>query len=265
MSLLAGRVALISGVGEGLGRDTAILFAREGADLVIAARKPEIIERVAGEMAAMGRRCIALTCDIQDADACQRVAAAAASEFGSIDVLVNVAYRSDYPHGYASLLDSPPDLSNWRGPFEVNVFGTLQMTRAVAHHMVKQRSGRIIMVNTMMSEMAMVGGGAYSGSKAALQQITKTLALELGPFGIRVNGMHPGYMGGPQVDFVMQTRAEENGTTAAAELKKVTDQLPLRYLSPTSEYAGTLLYLASDLSINVTGQSIHVNCGQWMS
>ncbi|MGE0385954.1 MAG: SDR family oxidoreductase [Gammaproteobacteria bacterium] len=260
MALLQGKVAMISGVGGGLGRDAALLFADEGAELVLLARSRTVIDPVAAEVVARGRSALALTADVGVAGDCARAVEAAIGRFGRIDVLINVVYRS----AYVRLEDCTPDIAQWRASFDMNVWATMQMTRAVLPHMIARHAGRIVMVNTMMSDMPMAGAGAYAGSKSALQQITRTLALELAPHGIRVNGMHPGWMWGPQVQSVMQQRAIEAGTTPEQEADKVRAQIPLGYIPPTSEYAGTLLYLASELSNPVTGQSIHVNGGQWL-
>lgn len=260
MTMLQGQTALLSGVGEGLGRDTALLFARQGADLVITARRPEIIERVADEVRALGRQCLPVVCDIASLPDCERTVQTALDAYGKIDTLINIAYRGDWPQR-TTLLDSAPDLANYRDCFEINVFATLQMTRAVAKHMVERRSGRIVMINTMTAEKVLPGSEAYAGSKVALQRMTRAIALELGPYGIRVNSMHPGFMWGPQVEKVMETRARENGTTSEHELRLVSDQAALRYIPPTEEYARTVLFFASPLSDAVTGQSLHVNGG----
>lgn len=263
MDLLAKDVVLISGVGEGLGRDTALKFACEGADLVVTARKPDVIDGVARDVEALGRKCLPLVCDIGKLPDCERVRAAALERFGKIDALINIAYRGDWP-ARRSLLDSEPDLSNYRDCFEVNVFATLQMTRVIAQHMVERRRGRIVMVNTMTAERVLPGSEAYSGSKIALQRMTRAVAMELGEYGIRVNSIHPGYMLGPQVMEVMRQRAQANGTTMEHEIKQISEQAALRYIPPTEEYARALLFFASSLSDAVTGQSLHVNGGLYM-
>jgi NAD(P)-dependent dehydrogenase (short-subunit alcohol dehydrogenase family) len=260
MGLLQDQVVFLSGVGEGLGHDTALLFAREGADLILTARRPQVIERIAEEARSLGRTCEAVVADISVLADCERAAQTAIDRFGRIDTLVNIAYRGDWPQR-TTLLDAEPDLSNWRDCFEINVFATLQMTKCVAQHMVQRRAGRIVMINTMTAERVLPGSEAYAGSKIALQRMTRAIALELGVYGIRVNSMHPGYMRGPQVQRVMAQRARENGTSVDEEFKVVADQAALRYIPPTEEYARVLLFFASPLSDAVTGQSLHVNGG----
>ena len=180
--------------------------------------------------------------------------------FGQIDVLVNVAYK---PSVHSPLLDSSSDLAEWRAHFDTNLFGTLQMTKAVAHHMAARGSGTIVMVNSMAAERVSKGLGGYTGSKAALERIVRTLALELAERGVRVNGVHPGYMWGSWMEEVMRRRALANGTDPETEKAAVEAEIPLGYIPPTREFVGTILYLASDLSRPTTGQAIHVNGGHW--
>lgn len=263
MGLLNDETILLSGVNTGLGRDTALLFAQEGADLVITARGSSNIENIADEVRAQGRRCMPIVADIANPEDCTRAAAEAVMEFGKIDTLINIAYRPAWPN-LTPLLETQPDISDYRPCFEINVFGTLQMTRAVALHMAERKKGRIVMINTMTAEKVYEGSEAYSGSKIALQRMTRSIAMELGPLGIRVNSVHPGYMSGPQVDRVLTGRAKENGTTFDQEYAKVAKDIALRYIPPTSEYAKTLLFFASHLSDAITGQSLHVNGGLYL-
>jgi NAD(P)-dependent dehydrogenase (short-subunit alcohol dehydrogenase family) len=194
MELATNQVALLSGCGAGLGRDTALLLAQEGADLVLSARKPHIIQEIAAEVQALGRRCVTVTGDITCVADCERITDTAIDAFGRIDILVNIAYQPDWPKRL-KLTECEPDLSNWRPVFEVNTFGTMQMTRQVALHMIKQRAGRIVMINTMTADKVQPGAYAYAGSKIALQRMTRILAMELGEHNIRVNSMHPGWSG----------------------------------------------------------------------
>lgn len=263
MRLLEGRVALLSGVGGGLGRDTALLFAQHGAKLVLVARSDALTSSIAQEVSALDSDCLVLVGDITSTGDCQRIAADAVAQFGKIDILVNIAHASDYS-ARCSILDVDPDLEGWRQCFEVNVFATMKITKAVAHHMADIGSGRIIMINSMTAERIQPGSFAYSGSKSALQRMTQVLAQDLSRFGIRVNGLHPGFMWGPSVENSFLRHADENGTSVETEKARIEEQIPLGYMPPTNEYAGTLLYLASDLSLPMTGQSLHVNGGQWM-
>jgi NAD(P)-dependent dehydrogenase (short-subunit alcohol dehydrogenase family) len=261
--LLEAETVFLSGVNTGLGRDTALLFASHGADLVITARGPDNINTIAEEVRALGQRCLPIVADVCNLEDCVRAKNAALAEYGKIDVLINIAYRGAWPN-LTPLLETQPDISDYRACFEVNVFGTLQMTRQIAQHMAERKKGRIVMINTMTAEKAYEGSEAYSGSKIALQRMTRSIAMELGPLGIRVNSMHPGFMWGPQVQKVFERRAAEKGTSFDDEYKLVAKDAALRYIPPTSEYAKTLLFFASHLSDAVTGQSLHVNGGLYL-
>jgi NAD(P)-dependent dehydrogenase (short-subunit alcohol dehydrogenase family) len=154
------------------------------------------------------------------------------------------------------------DLAGWRTTIDVNLFGAVHMTRAVVPHMKTRGGGRIVMVNTMSTERIEEGFGIYAASKAALKSMTRTLAKELGRDGIRVNGVHPGYIWGPSVEWYLKHLAEENGTTPEVEYEKVASQTALGYIPDAAEIAGAVLLLASDLARCVTGQALGANAGQ---
>jgi NAD(P)-dependent dehydrogenase (short-subunit alcohol dehydrogenase family) len=261
MDLLADRVAVISGVGDGLGGDAARLFAREGARVVMLARQADIVEAIAGEISASGGSCIWCTGDIRNSIDCQGAVARALEEFGRVDVLVNVAGKGDRATRIP-LLEIDEDFTPWRESYEINVIGTMKMTRAVVPHMMERRTGRIIMVNTMTSERVRPYSYAYSASKSALQRITEVLALELGPYGIRVNGIHPGFMWGPVMEETMERESRFLEISQAEWKQRIERNIPLGYIPPTSEFAGVLCFLASDLSSPMTGASLYVDGGQ---
>ena len=123
--------------------------------------------------------------------------------------------------------------------------------------------GRIVMINSMSAVRVRDRFGAYTASKAALAAATKTLAVELGPHGIRVNAVHPGYIWGDSVEAYFRHQADRRGITFEQRYDEVAGETALRYLPHSSEIAGTVLFLASDLAKPVTGQAIHVNCGHW--
>jgi len=261
-NILSGRIALISGVGPGLGSDIARLFAKHGADLLLTARSIDRLKAIAAELSESGVRCLIQQCDVSSVDACEAAVARTVAEFGRIDVLVNVAYASD---GWHSLLETSQDMEDWHRAFDINVFGTMAMTRAAAKAMIAHERGTIVTVNSMLSAMNVPQRGGYQGSKAALATMTRTAALELAAHGIRVNGLHPGWMAGEPVEQAFVDIAARNGTTAEAERRKILDQIPLGYIPTTSEYARIALFLASDFSAPITGQCLHANGGQWLS
>ncbi len=259
-TLLEGKVAIVSGIGPGMGRDISLAFARQGADVALGGRTLDRLESVATEVEALGRRTLPVVCDISDEDACNGAVARVAEALGGVDILVNNAY--DGGDGQA-FMDA--DLDRWRHTMEVNLWGSLAMTRAAVPHLEARGDGRVIMINTMSVQRIRPKWGAYVASKGALASITKTLAAELGPKGIRVNGIHPGYVYGDSVEWYFGHLAEKRGITFGEVYDEVAGETCLGYLPHSEEIAGTAVYFASPLATPVTGQMIGVNAGHWFN
>lgn len=255
--LLEGKVCVLSGVGPGLGRQLALTLARHGADLVLGARTEPYLEEVAGEVAALGRRALPVTTDITDVEQCRRLAATARDELGRVDVLVNNAFRPDVFKRFEEV-----DLDDWRRIFDVNVFGTLQLTKEVAAAMKEQGGGSIVFVNSMVVRKVLPLQGGYAASKAALLTAAQVLAKELGPYRIRVNSVVPGWMWGPPVQLWCEWQAAERGVTAERVRDEIAAQIPLGAIPTDEECSRAVVFFASDLSEVVTGQALDVNGGE---
>jgi NAD(P)-dependent dehydrogenase (short-subunit alcohol dehydrogenase family) len=256
--LLEDKVAVVSGIGPGMGRDISIRLAEQGADIVLGGRTESKLDAVAKEVEALGRRALPVRCDIADPDACIELADLGAAELGGIDILVNNAFHQG---DAKTVLDA--DLQAWRDVIDVNLFGALHMTRAVVPHMEARGGGYIVMINTMSTERIEAKFGSYTASKSALKGVSRTLARELGPKGIRVNAIHPGYIWGDSVEWYFNFLAEKRGVTFQEVYDEVASQTCLGYLPSSEEIAGAVVFFASDLSKAVTGQSIGVNAGHW--
>ena len=254
--LLAGRVGIVSGIGPGLGRAIALALAREGTDVVLAARTAPALEDVAAEVRAAGRRALAVPTDVTRPEQCRQLAEAAHDAFGRIDVLVNNAFRSGpyEPVEQASLED-------WRKVFDVNLFGTLALCQAVIPFM-KARGGSIVMINSMSMRVIEPRFGGYAASKGALLTAAQTMAKELGASGIRVNSVVPGYIWGPALERYFADLARQRGTTPEAVYAEVASRTALGRI-PTSDVAAAVVFFASDLSRAVTGQALDVNAGHY--
>jgi NAD(P)-dependent dehydrogenase (short-subunit alcohol dehydrogenase family) len=257
--MLEGKVALVSGLGPGMGRDITLTLAREGADIVMAARREKRMNKVAEEVEALGRKALCVATDVTDASACAALADAVRREYGRLDVLVNNAFSTG-PVGPLATAD----LDTWRDPFEVNVFGTLRLTQAVLPLLTEQDESRIVMINTMSMQEIEAGWAAYAGSKAALATMTKTLARELGRDGVRVNGIHPGYIWGASVEWYINHQAEERGVPFQTVYDEIAGQTSLGYIPDSAEISGAVLFFASALSRGVTGQALAVNGGIYL-
>ncbi|MGJ3507900.1 SDR family oxidoreductase [Enemella sp. A6] len=255
---LEGLTAVVSGVGPGLGRAVALDLGRHGCNLVLVARRMTFLEQVREELGALGREAVCVSADVTDPDACAHVAATAEQHFGRGDILVNNAFLSG-PR--TTVLDS--DFDQWRSVIEVNLFGTLNMTRAMVPLLSRHGDGRVVMVNSLQAWKVIDGFAAYSTSKAALSGVTRTLAQELGGQGIRVNAVHPGMIWSEQVEGYLRLRAEQSGRSYQDVHAEACRNTALGYIPGPEEMAGTITYLASPLARPVTGQSIGTNAGEW--
>ena len=255
--LLADRVAIVSGIGPGMGRDISLALAREGADVVLAARTAAALESVAAEVRALGRRALAVPSDIVKPEDCRRLAEAAQAELGRIDVLVNNAFLSA-PY----VLVESANLDDWRRILDVNLFGSIQLSQAVVPFM-KERGGSIIMVNSMSMRVIEPRFGGYAASKGALMTAAQTMAKELGAYKIRVNSVVPGYIWGSALEGYFQQLAKQRGTTPEAVYAEIASRTALNHIPTSAEIAGAVVFFASDLSAAVTGQALDVNCGHY--
>jgi NAD(P)-dependent dehydrogenase (short-subunit alcohol dehydrogenase family) len=258
--LLADKVAIVSGVGPGLGRELALAFAREGACVVLGARSSGTIREVADEIIDAGGTALAVPTNIVDPAQCARLVAAALGELGRVDCLVNNAFRMDTMQPFEEV-----DLETWRKILEVNLFGSLQLTREVVAPMKAQGGGSVVFVNSMIVRKVLPNQGGYTISKAALLSAAQVLAKELGPHRIRVNSILPGAMWGPNVELWLKMRAEENGTTERQEYESMTAEMPLGVIPSDDDVANAAVFFASDLSQVITGQALNVNGGEVFS
>jgi len=256
--LLANRVAIVSGIGPGMGQAIALAFAREGADVVLAARRPGPLEEVAAEVRACGRRAVAVPTDIADPAQCRRLAEAAVGELGGIDVLVNNAFLGGR---YDRIEDASMD--DWRRVFDVNVFGSVQLSQAVIPHMKARGGGSIIMINSMSTRVIEPRFGGYAASKGALLITVQTMAKELGGYGIRVNSVVPGYIWGPALEGYFRQLARERATTPEAVYAEIASRTALNHIPDSDEVAAAVVFFASDLSRAVSGQALDVNGGHY--
>jgi NAD(P)-dependent dehydrogenase (short-subunit alcohol dehydrogenase family) len=255
--LLSGKVCVVSGVGPGLGRQAALALAAHGADVVLAARQQARLDEVLAEVTALGARGITVPTNIVDPEACAALMAAAAGEFGGIDVVVNNAFRADVFQSFEAV-----DLSIWRKIMDVNLFGSLQMTRAALPFMRQRGGGSVVMVASMVARQPQPLQGGYAISKGALLTATRVLAHELGPSKVRVNAVVPGWMAGPSVDIYIDMESTGRGVPAQEVVDELNARVPLGHIPSDEDVAGSIVYLASDLSSAMTGQALDTNGGE---
>lgn len=249
---------MVSGVGPGLGRDLALTLAREGADVVLAARTEAKLEVVAEEVEALDRRALCVPTDVTDADACRHLASATREAYGRVDVLVNNAFAED---PFVSFEDGGPEV--WRAVFDVNVFGTLQVTQALVPLFGETGGGSIVMISTMSTRIVNPLLGGYAASKRALTTAAQTIAKELGPQGIRVNQVAPGHIWGPSLEWYFGRLAEQRGCSAQDVYDEIAGMTCLGRINTSEEVAQVVLFLASGRSRAITGQTLDVNAGRY--
>jgi NAD(P)-dependent dehydrogenase (short-subunit alcohol dehydrogenase family) len=258
--LLAGRAAIVSGVGPGMGRAIALQLARAGADLVLGARRESALRAVADEIEGLGRRAVCVPTDIRDAAQARRLADTAAAELGRVDILVNNAFAEEDWHDPFDGFDP----ARWREPVDVNVFGTLALTQACVPHLRAAGGGSIVMITTLSVRNPIPLLGGYAASKRALTTAAHVLARELGPHKIRVNCVAPGHIRGQSLEEYFAWIAEQRGIAPDDVADEIAAMNPLHHVPAPDEIAPAVLFFASDLSRVITGQTLDVNCGRTM-
>jgi NAD(P)-dependent dehydrogenase (short-subunit alcohol dehydrogenase family) len=258
VGLLEGRVALVSGVGPGLGRSLALACAREGADVVVSARRPEAVAGVVAEVEALGRRAVGVPADVTVDGDPARVVDAARSTFGRLDVLFNNAFTT-------GRFEAAEELTahDWREAFDVNVVGAVAMTMAAAPLLAESDAAAVVMIGSQAARRSLPRRGPYAASKAALVSAARTLAGELGPQGIRVNTIVPGHIWGDALASFFADTAARKGITADDVYQSVAKEAALRRIPDADEIADAAILLASPLARVVTGQTLDVNAGTW--
>jgi NAD(P)-dependent dehydrogenase (short-subunit alcohol dehydrogenase family) len=257
MPLLEGTVVVVSGVGPGLGRAIALRSARAGADLVLAARTASRLEEVAGEIRALGRRAVPVPTDITDGDAAARLASAALAAFGRVDTLVNNAFAMP---PLATLADT--DLGAIRASFETNVLAALRLTRLFTPALAAS-GGSVVMINSAVLHHSRLSYGGYKMAKSALLALARSLATELGPRGIRVNSVAPGWIWGTTLQWYFGHLAARRGVDPRQVYEETAAATDLRRLPEPGEIADAVVFLASPMARAITGHCLDVNCGEF--
>jgi NAD(P)-dependent dehydrogenase (short-subunit alcohol dehydrogenase family) len=253
MGQLDNQTAIITGGGTGIGITIAKRFHDEGAFVVICGRREDVLQRAASDLSPAGERVLPVKADITSEEDIQDLVEKTVDEMGRIDILVNNAG--------AMRVNKPPEetsLEEFRYVIDTNVGGTFLVSREVGKVMIKQRSGRIINISSISGSIVnkYFHGGSYEVSKAAMNMLTKTLAVEWAPYNIKVNAIAPGYYGTqPNVDFFIHDQ-ELN--------QKVMDLVPMGKLGELEELARLALYLASPEIDYMTGSIITIDGGYTM-
>jgi NAD(P)-dependent dehydrogenase (short-subunit alcohol dehydrogenase family) len=254
---LADRIGIVTGAAKGMGREICLTLARAGADLVLAAREAAPLEALAAEVEALGRRAVAVPTDVTDEAQVERMVARAREAFGRVDILVNGA-------GVTGPIETPVweiRAEDFDAVLAANVRGTFLPTKHVLPGMIARRYGKIVNVSGTSGLRGYKYRAAYSASKWALRGFTRTVALEAGPYNVNVNALHPGIVAGDRMDRLCQEKARKRNWTPERVRQEYVDEMALRRVTTAQDIADAVLFLVSDDSRNMTGQSVTVDGG----
>ena len=242
---LEGQTALITGAGRGIGKTIALNLAESGADIVLADMSPDV-EEVRKEVESMGRKCLTFEANVTDFDAIDTMVKEIIEKLKGIHILVN---NAGITQDNLFMRMSP---EQWSRVIDVNLNGVFNVTKAVIRHMVKQRSGKIINISSVVGFTGNPGQVNYSSTKSALVGFTKSLAREVGARGITVNAVAPGF-----IDTAMTQALNES------QQEVILKQIPLGRMGDAEDIANAVAFLASKEASYITGTVLHVNGGMY--
>jgi len=256
---LNGRVVMITGPAKGMGAAITAAFATEGARLALLGRDREAIESVAGFAKSVDSEAIIVPCDLTDPQQCADAAAQTKAAFGGrIDVLINVAGGSG-PIGKTGVETTPEEFD---AIVTLNMNGCFHTMRSVLPTMMAQRYGKIVNVGGTFGMRGRAGRVAYSASKWGLRGITKSFALEAGPYNINVNCVAPGMVDGPRFrEKVCAEMAKQLGISIVEAMERHAAEYALKRITTDRDVANACLFLASDVSRQITGVDLPVDGG----
>lgn len=244
---LEGKVALVTGSSRGIGKEVALLLAKEGAKVLTCSRNLLQAQAVSQDIEKLGGISLAFEVNVANFDQVQTFVKKNIDFFGKIDILVNNAGIAKD----AILLRSKEE--DWDEVIQINLKGTFNCTKAVAKHMVKQRYGKIVNISSVVGEMGNVGQGNYSAAKAGIIGFSKSIARELAPMGITINVVAPGY-----IETDMTSRLPEDIK------ERLKNMIPMQRFGTPRDVSEMVLFLVSNRSSYITGQIFNVNGGMYM-
>lgn len=256
---LQDKIAVITGGGRGIGRAIALAFAREGARLVLASRSQEALEETRSMVEDLGGKALVVPTDIRQEESVRNMAKQALGHFGRVDILVN---NSGVAGPTKPLWEIT--LAEWEETFAVNMTGVYLCCREFLPGMIERRSGSIIIIASMTGKRPLYGRTPYAAGKLGLVGLARTLAWEVGSYGIRVNVISPGAVEGERIGRVIRNQAAAQGVSEEEALRQFTSSSPLGRLVPPGDIAAAAIFLASDRAASITGEDLNVSAGTVM-
>lgn len=256
--LLENKTVVVVGVGPGLGREVAEAALRDGANVVIAARRADALIETAKALDPNGTRVLPVPTDMADAAQCEALMSAAAEKFGSVDAVVPVAALDTV---FGTLESTPAE--DFAKVSQINIVGTMQIIKAAMPHMRKAGGGSVVLIGSQsMWYPPMSPQLAYASSKGALVAAMNHLVHELGPDKIRVNMVIPTWMWGPPVEGYVKMEAKRRGVAESDVVGEITANMPLGEIPKDDDVANACVFFCSDYSRMVTGETLLVNAGE---
>lgn len=256
---LAGRRAVVTGAGRGIGRSIALALASAGADVAVTARTTSDLESLVSEIQAMGRHSLMTPCDVTDPEQVQQMAQTLLAGLGGIDILVNNAGNA----GSHKFLNHPDEL--WHRMLDINLNSVYYVSKAFVPTFIQQKYGRIVTIASIASR---VGGSyiaAYTAAKHGVLGLTRALAVELLPHNITVNAICPGYVDTPMTDASVANIVARTGMPESQAREALAKSSPQHRLIEPQEVASAVVYISLDASRGITGQAINIDGGGVMS
>jgi NAD(P)-dependent dehydrogenase (short-subunit alcohol dehydrogenase family) len=224
--------------------------------VALAARNVDGLNSTANLVAEAGGVPLVVETDVTSSDSIQQMVQTVTNRHGRIDVLVN---NSGVGGPSGTLWEVDPE--EWRATFEVNVFGVFLTTRAVLPVMIGQQSGSVVIIGSISGKRPLLGRSAYTATKTALIGLTRTLAVEAGGHGVRVNLISPGFVSGPRLDWVMAAQAQARGIGVGEVQREFEAESAMGRLTEPEDVAEAAVFLASDAAGGITGADLNVNSG----